>query len=349
VAGRETNDVLAAIERGELAPVYALAGEESYLIERCIEGLRCAVLGKDGGRGGSFNLDNYELRSSGLGAALDSARTLPMFAKQRLVIARGLDELKADELTPLADYVADPNPSTCLVLVAGGKLDGRLRAFQGLKKAGFLHEFQRLRDWQLVEWIVSEARRRKLAIDQDAARALSEAAGPELGRISLCLDQLALYAGDGVRITAAHVEEVVPESRERGIFELTKAIGAGQRTQAMALLANLLRHREPPLRIQFMLMRQLRQIWRAKELDAAGAPRPEIASRVGISPHFLDDVLLPARRMSTSALERSFALCYEADKRLKSSRVDPEIQISRLVLALTQQAAGRHGTSGARQ
>jgi DNA polymerase III subunit delta len=334
------NDVLAGIERGELAPVYALVGEESYLIERSLEALRRAILGPDAGQAGSFNLDNYDLKSSGLHAVLDSARTLPMFAKRRLVIARGLTEVKADDLAPLAEYVADPNPATCLVLVGAGKIDGRLKAFQSLRKAGFLHDFIRLRDWQVAEWIAGEVRRRGLAIMPDAARALADAAGPELGRVSLCLDQVALFAGAGVKITVQHVEEVVPESRERGIFELTKAIGAGQRTQSLALLANLLAHREPPLRIQFMLMRQLRQIWRAKELEANGAPRQEIASRVGISPHFLDDILIPARRMSTAGLERSFALLYDADRRLKSSRVDPEIQISRLVLALVGEAAG---------
>jgi DNA polymerase-3 subunit delta len=157
--------------------------------------------------------------------------------------------------------------------------------------------------------------------------------------MSMCLEQAALYAGPDARVEPDHVQAVVPESRERGIFELTKAIGAGQRAQALRLLGNLLRNREPALRIQFMLMRQLRQIWRAKELQAAGAPRGEIAGRVGMSPHFLDDVLVPARKMSTSALVHSFDLLYKADQSLKSSRVDPDIQITRLVTALTEAAA----------
>lgn len=338
-APRESDDVLSAIEGGKLDPVYALTGEEPLLIERCIEALRTAVLGPDGGRGGSFNLDSYDLKSSGIGPVLDSARTLPMFAKRRLVIARGLTELKADELLPLCDYLPDPNPSTCLVLHGAGKVDSRWKAIAALKRAGFLHDFPRLRDWQIADWIVAEARRRKLAIDGDAARALANAAGPELGRLHLALEQAALHAGDGARISARDVEAVIPESRERGIFELTKAIGAGKKAEALGLLSNLLRHREPPLRIHFMLARQLRQIWRAKELDAAGIAKNELAGKVGISPYFLDDVLIPARRMSRPALERSFALLYEADRRLKSSRVDPDVQITRLVLALADEAA----------
>jgi DNA polymerase-3 subunit delta len=336
-AARDSRDVLSAIEKGELAPVYCLIGEERFLVDRCLEGLRRAVLGADAAGDASFNFDHFELKERSLAQVLDSARTLPMFARRRLIFARGIDELKSDELEPLFAYLEDPNPSTCLVLVGGTKVDGRLKIFQALKKHGYLHDFPHLRDWQLGDWLQAEAGRRKLSLAAEAARLLAESAGPDLGRMAMCLEQAALYAGAEGRITADHVQAVVPESRERGIFELTKAIGAGQRAQALRLLGNLLRNREPALRIQFMLMRQLRQIWRAKELQAAGAPRNEIAGRVGISPHFLDDVLQPARRMSTGALARSFDLLYQADQSLKSSRVDPDIQITRLVTALVDQ------------
>ena len=87
----------------------------------------------------------------------------------------------------------------------------------------------------------------------------------------------------------------------------------------------MLRNREPALRIQYMLARQMRQIWRAKELLAAGAARGEIASGVGISPYFLDDVLVPAKRMSRATLARAFERLYQPDVALKSSRLDAEL------------------------
>ncbi len=292
-AGRDTRDVLSSIDKGELAPIYCLVGEERFLIDRCLEALRTAVFGPTGA-GADFNLDHFDLKERSLAAVLDSARTLPMFAKRRLVIARGLDELKSEDLEPLSGYLADPNPTTCLALVGGAKVDGRLKLFQAVKKAGYLHEFAHLRDWQLGDWLQAEARRRKLTLHPEAARLLAEAAGPDLGRMSLCLEQAALYAGADARVEPDHVQAVVPESRERGIFELTKAIGAGQRGQALRLLGNLLRNREPALRIQFMLMRQLRQIWRAKELQAAGRPPQRDRRPRGHEPP------LPGRRAGAS-------------------------------------------------
>jgi DNA polymerase-3 subunit delta len=339
-SARDAGDPTAAIARGEVAPVYCLHGPERFLVDRCLGAVKAAVLGGDGKGANAFNFESYDLKETALGAVLQSARTVPMFAKRRLIVARGIDGVKADELEPLPGYVADPNPTTVLVLL-GEKIDGRLKAFQALKKAGCLHEFPRLRDHELGAWVAREARQRQLPIDQDAASALADAAGPDLGRLAIALEQLALYVGPGGRIGRAEVEALVPESRERGVFELTKAIGNGDRDGALALLANMLRNREPPLRIQFMLMRQIRQIWRARELAAAGAPRNEIASKVGIAPFFLDDVLGPARRMNAATLERSYQRLYQADRQLKGSRVDPEILIARLVRQLAEDAAPR--------
>jgi hypothetical protein len=52
----------------------------------------------------------------------------------------------------------------------------------------------------------------------------------------------------------------------------------------------------------------------------------EIAAKVGIAPFFLDDILIPAGRMSAVALKRSFMHLYQADRSLKSSRIDPEVR-----------------------
>ena len=336
MAKQEARDLLSEIAKGDLAPIYCLHGSERFLVDRAVAAIRQAVLGNASGAAG-FDHDVFDLKETPLGQVIAAARTLPMWSKRRLVVASGIDGVKADHLEPLVGYAADPNPRGCLVLV-GDKVDGRLRAFLALRKAGFLHEFARLKDRELGVWLAAEARRRRLTIEPGAAQALAEAAGPDLGRVVQALEQVSIYAGGAIK--REHVEDLIPESRERGVFELTRAIGSGDVAMALRLLANMLRNREPALKIQFMLLRQLRQIWRAKELVAASVPRAEIAAAIGIAPFFLDDLLIPAGRMSTAALRRSFLHLYEADRSLKSSRIDPELQMTRLVRRLTEEAAG---------
>ncbi len=332
-------DVIGAIASGQIDPIYCLHGAERYLVDRCLAAIRQAVLGA-AGVGASFNHDVFDLKETPMGRVVSTARTMPMMARRRLVIGKGVDEVKAPELEPLLPYVEDPNPTTCLVLI-GEKIDTRFKVFSTLRKAGYLHDFPPLRDRELVGWLTREAKQRQVGLDNDAATALAEMAGPDLGRLSQALEQLALYVGDAKRIRLGDVEELVAETRQRGVFELTKAIGEGNVERALRLLANMQRNREPALRIQFMLVRQLRQIWRAKELAAAGVPRPEIAAQVGIAPFFLDDVLVPARRMSNATLERSFGRLYRADRVLKSSRIDPDLILSKLVQQLAEDASAR--------
>jgi DNA polymerase-3 subunit delta len=323
----------AAVKRGDIAPIYCFSGER-FLVDSAVAAVRAAVLA-EAGAAAAFNNDTFELKESGVGTAIATAKTLPMMAKRRLVVGKSIDEVKAADLEPLVAYVEDPNPSTCLLLIAD-KVDVRLKAFSSMRKRGYLYVFAALRDNALAGWLRTEAKNRGIDIKPDAANALATLAGPDLGRLAQALEQLAIYVGRERAIGVDDVEDLVAETREHAIFELTKAIGMGDVPRALALCANMLRNREPPLKIQFMLVRQVRQIWRAKELAASGASRGDIASAVGINPYFLDDVLVPARRMSRAALEGALERLYQADLAVKTSRVEPELQLSRLVQALAE-------------
>lgn len=332
-------DPVAALASGVIAPVYCLYGAERYLVDRCVREIRRAVIAKIPPAFAAFNVDGFDLGEAEMSVVINTARTLPMMAPMRLVIARGIDAIKADALGPLVSYLADPNPSACLVLV-GEKIDTRFKAFQALKKAGFLHEFVALRDREASAWILGEARRREIAIRPDAATRLAEAVGPDLGTLAQALEQLDLYVGKGSSITPADVDTLIAPSRQRSVFELTKAIAEGHVSRALCVLANMFQNREPPLRVQFMLARQLRQIWKAKSLLGTGLSRDQIAAAVGIPPFFADDVLGPARRMSEETLSRGLERLFEADRALKSSRIDGELLLSRLVQGIAEGAGG---------
>ena len=45
---------------------------------------------------------------------------------------------------------------------------------------------------------------------------------------------------------------------------------------------------------------------------------------------------MPAKRMSRAALERALERLYQADLAVKTSKVEPELQLSRLVQALAE-------------
>src|SRR5262245_30310185 len=70
--------IAAAAQRGDVAPIYCFSGER-YLVDTAVGAVRAAVLAQ-AGAAASFNHDTFDLKESGLGPALGTARTLPMMA-----------------------------------------------------------------------------------------------------------------------------------------------------------------------------------------------------------------------------------------------------------------------------
>ncbi|MCC6749411.1 MAG: DNA polymerase III subunit delta [Deltaproteobacteria bacterium] len=322
-------ELLDEIAAGKLAPVYFVCGE-AYPRDQVVSALRNAVLG---GKESAFNFDGLDAKAAGPVGILSAARTLPMFGTRRLVLVRDADELAAEALNQLLPYVKDPNPSTCLVFVAE-KADLRLKFFSAVKEHGVLVRFEPLKDRQAPAWLQSEARRQKLKLEPGAAERIAEAVGTDMAQLASALERLSLYVGDGKPIAASDAEELLAQTRQRSIFELTNAVGRGQRREALLVLRQMLLAREPAVRVVAMLARHLRQLWQARELARARSTPQEIASRVGMHPFFVADLLAQAERFDGATLERTHRALYEADRTLKSSPLADALVLDQLVLAL---------------
>ncbi len=98
-------------------PVILVFGPEVTLRDAALAQIRADVLA-DAPR--DFNEDRFDLAASGLDPArvVAAARTLPVMATRRLVVARGISDRRAARFIEreLPSYLEDPSPSTCLVL-----------------------------------------------------------------------------------------------------------------------------------------------------------------------------------------------------------------------------------------
>ncbi|QIA27957.1 DNA polymerase III subunit delta [Thermaerobacter sp. PB12/4term] len=76
--------VLAAIEQGQIQPVYVLHGPETYWHDAIIQALRRTLLPD----GDVLNLTQLDGRSAAPAQAVEQARTVPFLAERRLVVVR---------------------------------------------------------------------------------------------------------------------------------------------------------------------------------------------------------------------------------------------------------------------
>ena len=300
------------VEKG-LDPVYVLHSEHPILIERAVAAIRDVAV-PPAARG--FNYDVVEGKPTGA-KIVNLAQTLPMMAKYRMVLVRDLGLMPADEAEALLAYFAKPNPSTVIVALTT-KLDKRLKTFATASKKGWLHVLEAPR--QVAPWVRNEAKLRNVDMDAGAISRLVDTVGVDLSRLAMCVEQLGLFvAGQGTArpVTSDDVDELVADTRERSVFELTDAIGAADRARSLAAVASLCDQRESAVGVVVMLARHVRQMALLHVLRAQNVPKPEWASRLGVPPFVVDKLAAQARGYSPHALAHATQRLAAADRALK--------------------------------
>lgn len=342
-------------ESGDLLPVWLLSGEERLLRDQALQAITKAALA---GGLAELNLDKFTAGEAHIDKILGATRTVPMMAKKRVVLVRGLerwdtasasaegsggdDEDDGKAIPPLdrlAEYAKAPIDSTCMVLVAQ-KLDGRRKLVALAKKSGFLVDCAPVEGRQLPGWIKERAKAKGHTIDGDVATLIAEIAGPDLSYLDDVLERLSLYVGKDNPITEDAVATCVTRVRLADTWKLVDASSTKDLGKVLALFADVYDPRDRGLPLVGAIAWSLRQLLK---LDAAlreGASIDEAARRANIYPAFrARDYAKKLKAFRPRELERWLVIIQETDVALKSSRRSPDAILEEMFTRLCRRAA----------
>ena len=313
-SGLSASELCKEIEKGSRHPFYFLHGEEDYHRDAT-----AAWLGENlaPDQAPDFNVDIFFGDTLGLEDFLKIYNSYPMMAAHRLVFLKRCEKLSIEICNGLESILDSPSATTLLVFI-GGKVDLRRKFFRKLAKLGRAVEFRVPYANQLPQWIRTEAQKRGLQIDPEAADFLRMYIGPNLRELAGEIEKLDIFVGSGRKITLSAAEQVVGSLNKAGIFELVDAIGSGKSRKALELLRSLIEQGEEPTRSFALICRHIQLLLKTKELMKRAIPKKQMAVHLGISPYFLDSFMSQARRHPSNSLWVKLGSLLEADSQLKS-------------------------------
>lgn len=326
-------EAIAEAAAGKLRPVYLVLGEERLLVDRVVFALREAA-GKGGVPG--FNEDKFTAGEAQVGAIVGAAKMVPMMAKHRFVLVRGLDRWEKKEgdddarptkkgkvevspLDELAEYAKEPPTSTVMVLVSP-KLHGQRRLVTGAKKGGYLVSCEPLSRDALPRWIENAAREKGHKMSPEVSDLLAEIAGPELGYVADAVERLSLYVGPKNPITEDAVAAVVTRVRQSSVWELLDVLGRRDTAGALAILADVFDPRDGGLKLLGAVAWSVRQLVKFESALRNGADPREAAQRAGMPPFKANDAARTVRAVPPGTLPTWLRLLAETDLALKGSK-----------------------------
>lgn len=330
------HDLRNHVRRKEISPVYLLFGEEGYLRNIAARAISDLVLKDAASR--SFNESEYSLLSTDLREALSAAEQLPLMAEKRVVRVTDVTvsannrtcTLGNDQAEDLDRYLSDPASTTVLIFIAD-EIDGRMKISRLLTGKTTAVRFDRLKEEEVKIRVRGKLRKLNVHAEEKAIDQVVSLIGPDVRKLDLELEKLAVAAHPKDHIDYALVESLVPVSRELTNFALTNQLLSNNRVRALQTLQELLDDGAEPLMLLGLIASNFRQLLLVKEMMNEGAGEREVAATVRMPYKVKRDFLSTARRSDRGRLMEILRKLAVADKAIKTSRATPRLQIEMLV------------------
>lgn len=318
-----------------LPPFCLFTGTEKLLIEEALAEMEETIPAELR----DFNVEVLDGRQASATRVVEAARQMPVFASHRLVIVKDAPYFKgtlaAEEEKTLTAYFQNPAPDTVLIFVAN-EIDRRKALVKLLASRGEVREFKPLTGKELDRWVEKRAERKGFSLTPGALRELILRVGSDLTALEAELEKLSLYVHPRTTADEDDVRAVVSKTLEGRIFDLIDAVAAGKTATALELLRDLLLTGEAPVKIHYMLARQVRILLKAVLLREKGLPESEIISTLNMHPYAARKTVQQSRRFQRRQLLKAMLLLFRTDQAIKLGEGEPAWQLEKAVVRLSQ-------------
>lgn len=310
------------------APVIVVRGSDPILVTDRLREVIDAVVGSEDR---TLIVDEYPPESYDLGVIVDAAQTPPLFSAFRVIVARGASRFsKGEDVAPLVAYLADPLPSSSVVLV-WEPVAGQARLATIPKK---LNEAIALVNGEVIstdpgasrpardEWWSTFFAQAAVQLDGRAQKRMRDSVGEDVAEAPGLMRLLSGAYGAGARLDVAAIEPFLGAGGSVPPWELTDAIDRGDTAGALDALHRMLdagdRH---PLQVMATLSSAYLRI--ATLQGASITSERDAAALLGIkgSTFPAKKALSTLRTLGPDGAKRAVSLCAQADLTLRGGGV----------------------------
>lgn len=272
---------------------------------------------------------------------IEYCNTLPVFSERKLVVLKnsGLFKAKKGETgsikDKLSEFIGNIPDYTTLIFI-DTEIDKRLKLVKAIKDTGLIVEFEFQKPADLVKWVVKVFKSYNKNIDPMSASYIVENSEYSMTELLNEIEKIVSFTGDKTNITISDVEAVCTKTVKSRIFDLTDAISEGNVSKALSMLNDMAELREPMQKVLFMIIRQIRMLYRIKLLKQQGLREDAVAKQLGLTPFIASKVMSISRNLSADTLENAMYYSLELDESIKTGKISDRIAIELLIASMAR-------------
>ncbi|HEX2045206.1 MAG TPA: DNA polymerase III subunit delta [Gaiellaceae bacterium] len=317
-----------------LLAAYLLVGGDRPKIRLALRRLRA--------RFGEESVEVLSAESAGGEEAVAACNALGLFAGGggRLVVVEGVERWKAPDADAVAAYLREPVPGAVLALVAEDALPKASKLPEVVSANGQVLAYEAPKPRDLPGWVRARFESLGVEADAEAARALVEIVGDDVGALTVETEKIAAWAG-AEPVGRRHVEELAAPAQEGSAWAVTDAWGARDLPRALAACEADLERGEEPFVVAMRLAGQVALVRSVQAHAEEGLAARDIAKRLRKHEFRVRKALAHAGSYSRDELDAAVVRLAALDAALKGeSRLAGEIELERALVELTRASEG---------
>ncbi|MBR5467917.1 MAG: DNA polymerase III subunit delta [Firmicutes bacterium] len=317
------------IKSKQFKKCYLLFGEDQFLMAKAQKDLENAVVDE---MAAVMNRDFFD-GASDIGKVMDAAETMPFLSDMRLVVVKdsGLfDDGRSRDTEKMAEYIANIPDSTC-ILFAEKKVKKNNRLYKAVAKVGTAEEFGKLTEGEAAKVIAAILKREKINCSSALVYYIIHSVGCDMASLEKEVTKLIAYKGEGGTVEQEDIDAVCTKTLEAKVFDMVKAIGMRNPSQAIKIYRTLIMFNEAPIKIFALVIRQFKIMLQCKVLSSEGKNLNEIKEITGQNYYAVKECTEQSRNFTAEALKNAVYECLETDTAIKSGKIDAEAAVELII------------------
>lgn len=315
--------IIKNIHSNEILPAYSLFGNESFLQDFFIQELNKYFLGTSGVK---KHISLHDDKQEQLLADLSS---FSLFSERKLLVVRQIKKFSQNSRKELIDYLKNPNPDICLVLISED-YDDRNALQKLLKSNTILIDVRTPFPSKMKEWVRFIAKSKNYKINDGTISHLIDLYGDSIAHVVNEIEKITLMVGMETIIDNNIIESQLSGEREYHIWQLQDSVGDRNTEKSISIVRSLIENGTgiPQLIINFTnLFQQL--LWYSMGVR-------ETSGYTGLNKIISGNLNKYSRNFDQDEIESILLILRKSDMLTKSTSLSPLSLIEPVIINICE-------------
>lgn len=299
-----------------MANIYLFYGEEKYDLEQRVEKIKKEFDNLEVG------LNLFYITKDNVDELSSCLQGVTFFGSSKLII------IKDTKLKFNVELLKDLDEDIKVIIIEDS-VDKRISEYKFLSKIAECVEFKYMDEKQMVQYIMQILKKYGIEISLENAQYMQSICGEDKSNIINELQKLVIYLDDEKIVTKEIIDKVCSKTLNAKIFDVLSQIVNRKREKAIVMLDELLKQKEPIVKIYIMLYKQIKQMYMIKYMKEKN--QNDIAKSLGIHPFVYKNLSRSCDMYTLDELKQIIYDFDEYDKKTKIGEMDFEVGLKKII------------------